>query len=142
MSFTIPDGWTRLEGTTATHYFTTGDPEVCEGVVGSCDPSTYLMEPGTMDVSVEPFVDAELCIDELRPTWDGRTEDRPAPLREATYRLVWHVCDPDGLDGVRIAADIRAGDLAVRDGLLTDLRAFIQSFAFIFGDEGGIPPKG
>jgi hypothetical protein len=40
MSFTIPDGWARLEGTTATHYLTTGDPDVCEGVVGSCDPAT------------------------------------------------------------------------------------------------------
>lgn len=58
LSFSLPESWTRLEdsGTTA-QYFTTGDPDVCVGVVGACDPTTYAMAPGTMDVGITPVTD-------------------------------------------------------------------------------------
>lgn len=85
---------------------------------------------------------ATLCANEMRPAWDSRMEDRAALLREATYRLVWHVCYPGGLEGVRVAADLRAGDLEVRDGLLAQLRDFIESFVLLQGDDGAIPAKG
>ena len=141
IAFEIPEGWTRLSGTSATHYLTTGDPEVCTNVVGSCDPSTYVMERGTMDVLIEPVIDEAGCAEATRPTWDARVEERANQLREATYRLSWTVCFADTGEPMRIAADLRAGELDVRDGLLAELRSFIETVELLRGS-GEMPPDG
>jgi hypothetical protein len=131
ISFTIPDGWSRLEGTTAAHYLTSGDPDVCEGVVGSCDPSTYVMESGTIDAWVEPQTDDTECAETGTPTWVAGVEARANPMREATYRMEWSVCYPDGPEILRVVGELRTGDMELRERMLGDLRTFVESLTLV-----------
>ena len=142
ISFSMPESWARLGGTaTDAHYFTTGDPDVCANVVGVCDPTTYVMAPGTIDVAITPAPADRGCADVGEPTWDARIEDRAAAIREATYRLTWSVCFADTGDVMQIAADLRAADLEVRDDLLGELREFVESIVFVSGDGQLAPEK-
>ncbi|MBA2265540.1 MAG: hypothetical protein H0W17_04025 [Chloroflexi bacterium] len=141
ISFAIPESWVRLGETVALHYFTTGDPDVCANVVGGCDPTTYVMESGTMDVAITPIEDESGCAEEKRPTWDARVEARAPTIREATYRLSWSVCYPGSDEAVQIAADLRTADLAVRDELLGQLRGFVESVVLIHGGGQFAPEK-
>ena len=142
ISFAVPEAWTRLEGTgVEAHYLTTGDPGVCANVVGACDPSTFVMAPGTIDVAITPVTDESGCAEVGRPTWDARVEDRAAAIREATYRLTWSVCYPDTGEVVQIAADLRAADPEVRDELLEQLRAFVETVVLIQGHDPFAPEK-
>jgi hypothetical protein len=138
ISFTIPDGWSRLESTSAVHYLTSGDPAVCDGVVGSCDPSTYVMETGTIDAWVEPHTEEVECAETGTPTWDAGIEARANPIREATYRREWTVCYQDTVEAVRIIGELRTADMALRDRMLADLRTFVESLALI---GSGVPGK-
>lgn len=141
ISFSMPGSWARLVGTgTVAHYFTTGDPEVCANVVGACDPTTFVMAPETMDVSITPATDESGCAETVRPTWDARIEARAATIREATYRLTWSVCYPDTGESVQIAADLRAVDPEVRERLLGQLRGFVESIVLVQGG-GQIAPE-
>jgi hypothetical protein len=137
MAFTIPQAWSRVDGTMATHYFTTGESDVCASSGGACDPSTYVMEPGTMDISIAPVEDESGCAESGRPTWDGRTEAHAPEIRKATYRLTWSVCYPDSSDAIVIGADLRVGDIASRDALLEELRAFIDTVSLLEGPLSG-----
>lgn len=132
VAFEVPEGWSRIAGVDVLHYFTTGDPAICEGVVGQCAPSTYVMERGTMDVSIselfpEPDAGIPGCVEEGRPTWANAVEERPSATRQATARRVWRVCFPGRAHGVLVAADLRAGTLELRDELLGQLEAFIAT---------------
>ena len=142
ISFTMPESWARLESSgTVAHYFTTGDPEICANVVGACDPTTYVMAPGTIDVAITPVTDDSGCAEVGRPTWDARIEARAAAIREATYRLIWTACYPDTGEAVQIAADLRAADPEVREELLQQLRAFVESLVLFRGHGQPAPGK-
>lgn len=131
ISFTIPDGWSRLGGTSALHYLTSGDPDVCAGVVGSCDPSTYVMESGTIDAWVEAGLDPAECAETGTPTWNAGVETRANPIRDATYRMEWSVCYPNAAEAVRVIGELRTGDMALRERMLGDLRTFVESLALV-----------
>lgn len=131
VAFAIPDGWSRVDGTASTHYLTTGDPDVCARAGGFCDPTTYVMEPGTMDVAIGAVIDDSGCTEDTRPTWDSRTEARASEMREATYRLTWNVCYPGSDEAILIAADLRVVDLEVRHALLAQLREFIETVVLL-----------
>lgn len=145
VAFEIPDGWARVADVDVMHYFTTGDAGICEGVVGQCAPSSYVMERGTMDVSIselfpEPEAGIAGCLEEERPTWENAVEERPSVTRQATLRRVWRVCFPGRSDGVVIAADLRAGTIELRDELLGQLEAFIGTVRIAAPAEA--PPDG
>lgn len=131
VSFRIPDGWSLLDGTAAVHYLTSGDPGVCENVVGGCDPSTYVMESGSIDAWIAEADAEQPCAETARPTWDARVEARPNPMRDATYRLEWTVCYPESPGSVVIIGEMRTGDLELRERMLDDLRAFVESVTLV-----------
>ena len=133
IAFNVPADWALVNGSTAwsSYHFTTGDPDICHSAGGYCDPTTYVMEPGTMDIALGPALDDSSCDEETRPTWDGRTEPRASELREATYRVTWSVCYPGSDEAILIAADLRVGDLEARDALLAQLRAFIETVVLL-----------
>jgi hypothetical protein len=142
ITFAMPESWARLEGSGPdAHYFTSGDPDVCANVVGACDPTTYVMAPGTIDVAITPVTDESGCAEVGSPTWDARVEARAAAIREATYRLTWTVCYPDTGEAVQVAADLRAGDAEVRDELLGQLRGFVESVVLVRGRDQFAPEK-